>query len=118
MALIVGGYVLISDELTARTEAEYKNIALVIAETSIIAELYRNDSDLFLRVRDSIFKRRNITISELNAFKEKMKDNHQDWEVIWDYVSFYTDSLVNDRQNNIRTNLSNTTDSTDIPILK
>ena len=118
IALIAGGYVIIRDELTARTETEYKSIALVIAETSVAAELYRNDSDSFLIVRDSILNMHQITINELDAFKEKMKDKHRQWEVIWDYVSYYTDSLVNEQRQNMRAKSDSATDSTVLPLTK
>ena len=118
IGLIAGGYVIIRDELAARTETEYKNIALVIAETSVAAELYRNDSDSFLIVRDSILNMHRITIGELDAFKEKMKDKHRGWAVIWDFVSYYTDSLVNEQRQNMRAKSDSTIDSTVIPVLE
>jgi len=102
LVLLVSGYYFIRDKYRANLDAEYKNIALVIAESSVAAELYRNDSDSFLVARDSILKQHEMTLEELNSFKEKLKNRPKQWRIIWDYVSYYTDSVAEIHQARLR----------------
>jgi hypothetical protein len=102
LVLIIGGYYYFNEIYKSNLEKEYKKIALVIAETSVAAELYRNQSDSFLIARDSILAQQTLTIEELNAFKKKMTGQPKQWRIIFDYVSYYTDSVAGIYQTRLR----------------
>jgi hypothetical protein len=97
MAIMVVGYFFIRDAIRANRLDEYSQYAGVIAETSIAAQLYRNNSDSFLVARDSILMQYDLTMEDVAAFREKMQDNQEDWRIVFDIVGYLADSLVDIR---------------------
>jgi len=95
IGLLVGGFFYGKDYLRDRKEAEYRRYAMVIAETSIAAELYRNSSDSFLVARDSILQKYGVTAEQMLAYKENFPGDQNDWAYFWKMVSNITDSLAN-----------------------
>jgi hypothetical protein len=94
LAVIVVGYIMIRNIIIADKLDEYNKFAGLIAETSIAAELYRNNSDSFLVARDSILGQYELTLEDFNNFREKMQENQNDWRIVFDMASCMTDSLV------------------------
>ncbi|MCX6827745.1 MAG: hypothetical protein NT002_00435 [candidate division Zixibacteria bacterium] len=101
-ALIVTGYLWIRDWKEHRLQIEYRRYAGAITETSVAAELYRNKKDSFSVVRDSILRKYNVTAKEMLDFKERFKDDHEEWAVFWKYVTDMTDSSVKWWQEELR----------------
>ncbi len=95
LTIIVVGYFMIRDAIVADRLDEYSQYAGVIAETSIAAQLYRNNSDSFLVARDSILREYGLTLEDVAAFREKLQDNQADWRIVFDMVAYLADSLVN-----------------------
>ncbi len=95
IGLLIGGYFYGRDYLRNRKEAEYRRYALVIAETSIAAELYRNSSDSFLVARDSILQKYGVTAEQMLTYKDSFPGDQNDWASFWKMVSNITDSLAN-----------------------
>jgi len=94
IAILAAGYYKIKEWRAEEKDREYSLYAGLIAETSIAAELYRDDPDSFLVVRDSIFREHNLTLEDLSAFREKMSAHQEEWLKVWDHVARLTDSLV------------------------
>ncbi|RKX29329.1 MAG: hypothetical protein DRP46_07365 [Candidatus Zixiibacteriota bacterium] len=88
------GYVFIKDKIEADKRAEYTRFAGAVAETSIAAELYRNNSDSFFIVRDSILNKYAMTIRDIELFREKLKEKQIEWTEVWLKIDSITDSLV------------------------
>ena len=88
------GYVFIRDKMEADKRAEYTRFAGAVAETSIAAELYRNNSDSFFIVRDSILNKYAMTVEDIELFREKLKEKQTEWTEVWLKVDSITDSLV------------------------
>jgi hypothetical protein len=97
VAAIIGGYFVVKDLAEAKKELEYMKYAGVISEVSLAAELYRENPDSFLVVRDSILDSYGLTIEDILAFQEKMKSARGDWLDVWDKVTQVTDSLADRR---------------------
>jgi len=97
LAIIIVGYFLIRDAIIAKKLDTYSQYAGVIAETSIAATVYRNNSDSFLVARDSILNRYNLTLEDVNAFKKKMKKKPDDWRIVFDMAAYMADSLIDIR---------------------
>jgi hypothetical protein len=88
-------YFLYDDWQDKSRRKEYLKYAGVIAETSVASELYRFDNDSFLVVRDSVFRKYQVTQDEMLAFKDRYKDDERRWGEFWFYVDSLTDSLIN-----------------------
>ena len=88
------GYVFIKGKIEADKRAEYTRFAGAVAETSIAAELYRNNSDSFFIVRDSILNKYAMTIRDIELFREKLKEKQIEWTEVWLKIDSITDSLV------------------------
>ena len=116
LTIIVVGYFMIRDAIVADRLDEYSQYAGVIAETSIAAQLYRNNSDSFLVARDSILEEYGLTLEDINAFREKMQDNQADWRIVFDMVAYLTDSLADIHLTRLKAASDSTADST--PVLE
>jgi hypothetical protein len=92
--LIVVGYFWIRDWRENHLQNEYHRYAGAITETSVAAELYRNKKDSFLVVRDSILRKYNVTPQEMLHFRDRFKDDPEEWAEFWKYVTDMTDSSV------------------------
>ena len=110
-AVIFFGYRYIRDSREAERQAKYSQFAGVISEVSIAAELYRNDKDSFLVVRDSILKKYNLTLTDISDFRNRLKDNQEEWLEIWNDISPITDSLVKYEQERLRVKKDRLSDS-------
>ena len=97
IGLIAAGYSFIKDWKQARLEAEYQKYAAIITETSLAAELYRNDKPGFLAARDSILSRRGVTREEMVALLEKFTSEKWAPADFWKYVAEMTDSATRAR---------------------
>jgi len=93
--LITAGYLYYSDLQHEKRDIEFERYAGVIAETSIAAELYRNDADSFFIVRDSILKKYSLDINDMYRFRKKYVGKEYLWADFWDKVVLITDSLIN-----------------------
>ncbi len=94
IAIIIGGYVLIRDWENKRQSLEYRKYASVIAETAIAAELFRSNQDSFFIARDSILRRYNVSMAEMDSLYKKFEGGSTDAAEIWKDVADITDSLV------------------------
>ncbi len=97
LAVIVFGYFFVRDAIVAKKLDNYSQYAGVIAETSIAATIYRNNSDSFLVARDSILKQYDLTMDDIVAFREKMQNKQDDWRIVFDMVAYLADSLIDIR---------------------
>jgi len=113
-AVIVVGYIIIRDAIITNKLDEYNKYAGVIAETSIAAELYRNNNDSFLVARDSILGQYELTLEDFNNFREKMQENQDDWRIVFDMASCMTDSLVDIQMLRLKARPDSNIDSTGI----
>ena len=113
ITLVVAGYYYFSDYQEKRKNAEFAEFAGVVAETSIAAELYRNDSDSFLIVRDSILNKYAVSINDLLMFKKRYRGDEFQWAEFWDKVILVSDSLIAQQQIRLRQPIDSLTDSTD-----
>ena len=111
IAAIVGGYIVVSDVTEAKKEREYMRYAAVISEVSLAAEIYRENSDSFLVVRDSILDSYGLTMGDIEIFQDKMKSDKREWLKIWEYIDHITDSLVGTRLEAMRDPADSTIDS-------
>lgn len=94
IGLIVAGYLYIKDWKQDKLEAEYRKYAAVVTETSLAAELYRNDNPRFLTVRDSILTAHAVTREEMLTLVEKFRTEKWVPADFWKFVSEMTDSVV------------------------
>jgi len=94
IGLIVAGYLYIKDWKQEKLEAEYRKYAAVVTETSLAAELYRNDKPRFLTVRDSILTAHDVTREEMLTLVEKFRTGRWVPADFWKFVSEMTDSVV------------------------
>jgi len=94
IGLMVAGYLYIKDWKQEKLEAEYRKYAAVVTETSLAAELYRNDKPRFLTVRDSILTAHAVTREEMLSLVEKFRTERWVPADFWKYVSEMTDSVV------------------------
>ncbi len=112
IVLALAGYFYISDYQRDKRAEEFAKFAGVIAETSITAELYRNDSDSFLIVRDSILNKYAVSINDLLMFKKRYRDQEHYWAEFWDKVVLISDSLIAYHQVQLRLPKDSLIDST------
>lgn len=94
IAILVFGYKFYREKKESARQAEYIEYATVISEVSVAAEMYRNNSDSFLIVRDSILNSHGMTVRSIDSFKEKLSGNKPEWAKVWEHVVRITDSLV------------------------
>lgn len=94
IAVILGGYFYIKNKEEAEKQKEFYRYAGVISEVSVAAELYRNDSDSFLIVRDSILRSYDLSMNDITGFRNRLKSEPRQWQRVWEYVDSITDSLV------------------------
>ncbi len=94
IALAVAGYFYFIDYQRAKRAEEFAKFAGVTAETSVAADLYRNDSDSFLIVRESILNKYAVSINDLLMFKKRYRGQEHYWAEFWDKVVLISDSLI------------------------
>lgn len=94
IAILYLGYKFYREKRESARQAEYIEYATVISEVSMAAEMYRNNSDSFLVVRDSILDSHGMTVQSIDSFKEKLSGNKPEWAEVWKHVVRITDSLV------------------------
>ncbi len=113
ITLVVAGYYYFSDYQENKKTVEFAKFAGVVAETSIAAELYRNNSDSFLIVRDSILNKYAVSINDLLMFKKRYRGDEFQWAEFWDKVVLVSDSLIAQQQIRLRQPIDSLPDSTD-----
>ncbi|MDD4050630.1 MAG: hypothetical protein PHR28_01860 [candidate division Zixibacteria bacterium] len=79
---------------TKRRLHEYARFANAYAGAAVVAELYRNEPDRFLRARDSVYKIYDFTAASIDQFQQSLKNREEDWSLVWDAVRLKTDSLA------------------------
>lgn len=94
IGLLIGGYFIISDRIDLSRQEKYKKYASVIAETSLAAELYRNQKDSFLVVRDSILKKYDVTAEEILHLKDKLNLDPENLVAFWKITAGLTDTIA------------------------
>ena len=94
LVLILAGYLYYTDWRNDQQSKEFARYAGAIAETSVAAELYRNNQDSFFIARDSILNKYALSRDDLLRFKNKYKGKEYEWAVFWDKVVLISDSLV------------------------
>ncbi len=112
VTLVVAGYYYFSDYQETKKTAEFVKFAGVVAETSIAAEFYRNNSDSFLVVRDSILNKYGVSINDLLMFKKRYRGDEFQWAEFWDKVVLVSDSLIAEQQALLRLPMDSLPDST------
>jgi len=112
ITLAVAGYYYFSDYQENKRAEEFAQYAGVTAETSIAAELYRNDADSFLVVRDSLLNKYNVSINDLLMFKKRYRGDEYLWAEFWDKVVLISDSLIAEQQARLRQPKDSLPDST------
>jgi len=75
---------------------EYKRYASAISEVSLSAEIYRNEPDSFLIIRDSILNNYGLTIDSIDVFRSRLSSDNREWTEVWKIVQEKTDSLVDE----------------------
>ncbi len=113
ITLVVAGYYYFSDYQETKKSAEFVKFAGVVAETSIAAELYRNNSDSFLIARDAILNKYAVSINDLLMFKKRYRGDEFQWAEFWDKVVLVSDSLIAQQQIRLRQPIDSLPDSTD-----
>jgi len=91
---VVVGYVQIRDWIDRRQANEYRRLASVVAETSIAAELHRDNQSAFFKARDSILMKHKVSLEEMDTLYKKFEKDWPQASVFWKYVADITDSLV------------------------
>jgi hypothetical protein len=94
IGLLIGGYFIINDRMDLSRQEKYKKYASVIAETSLAAELYRNQKDSFLVVRDSILRKYDVTLDEILHLKDKLNLDPEDLVAFWKITAGLTDTIA------------------------
>ncbi len=94
LALVVLGFWYKNSRDTQRRLDEYNRFADAYAGTAVMAELYRNEPDRFLRARDSIYQMYGFSPASIEQFQTSMRDREEDWTLVWNAVRFKTDSLA------------------------
>ncbi|RKX19024.1 MAG: hypothetical protein DRP51_08145 [Candidatus Zixiibacteriota bacterium] len=112
LTLAVAGYFYYSDYQRDKRSEEFARFAGVTAETSIAAELYRNDSDSFLIVRDSILNKYSVSINDLLMFEKRYRGREHYWAEFWDKVVLISDSLITYHQERLKLSKESRIDST------
>ncbi|MCP4704202.1 MAG: hypothetical protein GY865_06305, partial [candidate division Zixibacteria bacterium] len=102
ITLLTAGYFYFSDNQESERLKDFDKFAGVTAETSIAAELYRNDSDSFLVVRDSILNKYGVSMNDLLMFKKRYRGDEYYWAEYWDKVVLISDSLIAHHQARLR----------------
>ncbi len=97
ITIIIFGYIFVRDKIVEHKLDSYSQYAGVIAETSIAATLYRNSPDSFMVARDSILKKYDLTMENIDNFREKMQKKPDDWRIVFDMVAYLADSLIDIR---------------------
>lgn len=110
----MAGYLFISDNLENKRVEEFAQFAGVTAETSVAAELYRNDKDSFLIVRDSILNKYGVSINDLLMFKKRYRGEEYYWSEFWDKIMLISDSLIKYHQARLRQQKDSVADSSQI----
>lgn len=94
IVLVVFGAWFKKNRDAARRVEEYGRFAEAYAGTVVVAELYRNEPDRFVRARDSIYQLYEFTPASIAQFQESLRGREEDWRMVWDAVHAKTDSLV------------------------
>ncbi|NMC43265.1 MAG: hypothetical protein GYA46_05040 [candidate division Zixibacteria bacterium] len=78
----------------ARRVDDGNRFAEAYAGTVVMAELFRNEPERFVRARDSIYQVYGFTPASIAQFQESLRGREEDWRTVWDAVHAKTDSLV------------------------
>jgi len=111
IAAAAAGYVFVEDKIEQNRMAEYRRFAGAVAETSVASELYRNDHDSFMVVRDSILNKYEMSLGDIEAFRLKFENRQEKWAEIWQMVDSLTDSLVKAQYDRLAGDSVSTADS-------
>lgn len=94
IVLIVFGVWFKKNRDAARRMEEYGRFAEAYAGTVVMAELFRNEPERFIRARDSIYQVHGFTPASIAQFQESFRGREEEWRTVWDAVHARTDSLV------------------------
>jgi len=72
----------------------YDSLAHVYAETSVMAELYRNEPQLFYAARDSLYRLYDFNPESIMALRNSLANREEDYSYVWQVIKRKTDSLV------------------------
>lgn len=111
IAAAAAGYVFVKDKIEQNRMAEYRRFAGAVAETGVASELYRNDHDSFMVVRDSILNKYEMSLGDIEAFRLKFENRQEKWAEIWQMVDSLTDSLVKAQYDRLAGDSVSTADS-------
>ena len=85
---------LVWTHLGANREATDDRFASLYAGTAVVAELYRNEPERFVRARDSLYRLYDFTPQAVELLKQKWQGREEDWYPIWVAIKRKTDSLT------------------------
>lgn len=73
---------------------EFDRFATVYAGVTVMAELYRNEPELFFMARDSIYESYQYNADSVDAFRLSLEGEEEDWKYVWESIRVKIDSLV------------------------
>lgn len=75
-------------------EGQAERFTSVYAETVVMAELYRNEPDIFFKKRDSIFHVYGVDSAWVYGFRQELETQEEKWSPLWNKIKIKVDSLV------------------------
>jgi hypothetical protein len=112
VVIAILGYIYIDEWRRQNQNEEYQRYAAVIAETSLAAELYRNEPLSFLAARDSILARYGVALEEMRGLYRRFESRWPQAAELWKRASEAVDSLVKIRILEINDSLKKHVDDT------
>jgi len=85
---------LVWSHLGTDREAINDRFASLYAGTAVVAELYRNEPERFVRARDSLYRLYDFTPQAVDLLKQKWQGREEEWYPIWVAIKRKTDSLT------------------------
>lgn len=94
IVVICVGYGYYRQQSERNRQRQYDRLAQVYAEISVIAELHRNEPQLFYPARDSLYRLHGFSPESVAVLKNSLMNREEDWSYIWQVVKHKTDSLT------------------------
>jgi len=94
IVVVAGGLWLKSSSEKRSRQGQAELFSTVYAETVVMAELFRNEPDIFFLKRDSIFQVYGVDSAWLYDFRNEMETEEEKWSSIWNNVKIKVDSLT------------------------
>lgn len=66
----------------------------VYSSLAVLAELYRNEPELFMQARDSVYAVYGYTDDSLENFRKALEGDEDKWPAIWSRARTVGDSLI------------------------